>query len=234
VSKFEVLVRLVDESGDMILPGEFFAMAEGAGYADEVDRFVIENTMKVMSENRDQQTKFFVKLTRQSVADDNLPDWVVQKIGEYGIKPELLVFEISENVMQSDLKNVGRLSTALNEAGCKIAIEHYRMSTNMQHLMHVHTDYLKIDQGLVGSIEGKGSSLAKVTAIMELARDNNYITIAEGVETPGCLAILWELGVSMAQGYFIQAPAAIRANVDHDILSECSDDTGNKAKFEVS
>jgi EAL domain-containing protein (putative c-di-GMP-specific phosphodiesterase class I) len=55
---------------------------------------------------------------------------------------------------------------------------------------------------------------------MEFARKNNYITIAEGVENPASLAILWELGVSLAQGYFIQAPTGYRDYNYQAIVSE--------------
>jgi len=231
---FEVLVRLVDKSGDMILPGEFFAMAESAGYANEVDHFVIEKALNKISGNDDRQMKYFIKLTRQSVADSGLADWIMSRIEEYGVKPEQLVFEIAENVLQSDLKNMAALSKALHAIGCKVAIEHYRMATKLQHLTHVYADYLKIDKALVGDVDQRGECLAKITAIMDLATKNNYITIAEGVENPACLAIIWELGVSMAQGYFIHAPAESREFVDQDIISGCNDDACGKATFVIS
>lgn len=233
-NQFEVLVRLVDKSGDMILPGEFFAMADSAGYANAVDRFVIDKAVKEMSEHNDEQVKYYIKLTRQSVADNGIADWIMSRIEEYGVKPEQLVFEVAESVLQSDLRNMASLSRALHAVGCKIAIEHYRMTTNLQHLTHVYADYLKIDKDLVGSVDKRGESLAKVTAIVDLATKNNYTTIAEGVESPACLAIIWDLGVSMAQGYFIQAPAGSRVYVDQEILTDCDGDVGNKATFAIT
>jgi len=228
---FEVLIRLVDESGDMILPGEFFAMAESFRHAHEVDRIVIDKAMKAMSESGDKDVKFYIKLTGQSVADAGLPDWIRARIVEYGVKPTQLVFEVAENILQTDLKNVSRLSRSLNEIGCKTAIEHYRMSTNHQHLMHVHVDYLKIDKGLVGSVKRKGGSLAKVTAIVNLAKQNGFISIAEGVEDPACMALLWDLGVCMAQGYFIQALSVGREYADQNVLTDSEDEIGDKPQF---
>jgi len=230
---FEILVRIVDESGNMILPGEFFSMAETTGQAVDIDLYVIEKVIRMMAENRDKEMTLFIKLTRQTVADHDFALWVIGKINEYNINPEKLVFEISENTLQSNLKNLSMLSKALHAIGCRIAIEHYRMSTKPQHLLHIHTDYLKIDSSLVEGISRKGESLEKVTAIMAIARENNYITIAEGVENPANLAMLWELGVSLAQGYFIQAPAG---NLDfdfQDIASENSEEESNKSTFKI-
>ncbi|MGB5177554.1 MAG: EAL domain-containing protein [Gammaproteobacteria bacterium] len=232
-SYFEVLTRIVDEDGNMILPGEFFAMAESSGQTVDIDRSIIENIMKMMAENPHQDMTLFIKLTGQSVADHELPIWIIRKIKEYKINPEQLVFEVAENTLQSDIKNVSALSRALNSIGCKIAIEHYRMSTQAQHLKHIHADYLKIDRGLVESIGRKGNSLAKVTAIMAMAREHNYMTIAEGVESPASLAILWELGVHYAQGYFIQAPSGKRDYEFHDATPDEDLQDCNRATFTV-
>jgi EAL domain-containing protein (putative c-di-GMP-specific phosphodiesterase class I) len=97
----------------------------------------------------------------------------------------------------------------------------------------IYTDYLKIDSSLVENISRKDKGLEKVTAIMGFARKNNYIIIAEGVENPTSLAILWELGVSLAQGYFIQAPAG---SLDFDsqvIAAENKAEESNKSTFTI-
>jgi diguanylate cyclase (GGDEF)-like protein len=206
ITCFEVLTRVIDENSDMILPGEFFTMAANSGKATEVDRHVIESVLESLAEKPDPDMKFFIKLTRQSVSSSDLPAWISDKLEAYNINPGQLVFEVAEKVMDSELKNLSRLSMGLNKIGCKLAIEHYRLETKPQHLHHIHPDYLKIDSGLVQNIGNKGGCLAKVNEVMDLARLNNLITIAEGVENPASLAMLWELGVSFAQGYFISEP----------------------------
>jgi len=231
---YEVLIRVVDESGGVILPGEFFSMAGTSGQTEDIDRHVIEKIMQMMFENRDQEMTLFIKLTSQSVADHELPLWIIEKIKEYKVNPEQLVFEVAETTLQSDLKNFSMLSKALNSIGCKIAIEHYRMSTQPQHLLHIHADYLKIDSGLVEGLSRNGGSYSKVAAIMDIAREHNYITIAEGVEDPASLAILWELGVGLAQGYFIQAPTGNRDYNFQGIVEESKkEEDGKKAVFDL-
>ncbi|MGB5472340.1 MAG: EAL domain-containing protein [Gammaproteobacteria bacterium] len=232
-NQYEILIRIIDGSGSVILPGEFISMASKCGLAAAVDRYIIENVMKMMADNRGQSMTLFIKLTGQSVADQEFPVWMMHKIKEYAINPAQLVFEVAENLLQSDIKNFSMLSKAINAVGCKIAIEHYRMSCQLQHLKHIHAYYLKIDSGLIESIRGKGASLLKVAAIMKMARENNYITIAEGVESSAALAILCELGVDMAQGYFIQEPAGNRDfNFQIQEATEEQDES-NKAKFRI-
>jgi EAL domain-containing protein (putative c-di-GMP-specific phosphodiesterase class I) len=230
---YEVLTRIVDESENIILPGEFFSMAVSSGMAIDVDRHVIESIMLMLSENPEQEMNLFIKLTRQSVADHELPIWIASKIKKYEINPEQLVFEISEDTLQGDLKNLSMLSNALEAIGCKIAIEHYKLSSQPQHLKHIHADYIKIDSSLVENISNKGEILSKVTAIMDLAKKHNYTTIAEGVESPACLAVLWELGVNFAQGYFIQKPAGDRAYDFKGNASENEPAESSKAVYTI-
>ena len=232
-NQYEILIRIIDESGSVILPGEFISMASKCGLAAAVDRYVIENVMKMMADNRGQAMTLFIKLTGQSVADQEFPVWIMHKIKEYAINPAQLVFEVAENLLQTDIKNLSMLSKAINAVGCKIAIEHYRMSCQLHHLRHIHVYYLKIDSGLIESIRGKGASLLKVAAIMKMARENNYITIAEGVESSAALALLCELGVDMAQGYFIQEPAGSR-DFNFQIQESTEEkDENNKAIFRI-
>jgi EAL domain-containing protein (putative c-di-GMP-specific phosphodiesterase class I) len=230
---YEILLRIMDEGGNIILPGEFISMAAISGRAADVDRYVIEHVMKMMAENREQEMTLFIKLTGQSVADHSFPVWIMNKIREYRINPAQLVFEVAENIVQGEIKNLSMLSKALNVIGCRIAIEHYRMASQPHHLKHIQAQFLKIDSGLVGSISRKGESLSKVAAIMKMARQNNCLTIAEGVESPATLAILWELGIDMAQGYFVQVPSGKREFDFEDVSSIVQSEGGNKATFRI-
>jgi len=231
ITCFEVLTRVIDENSDIILPGEFFTMAVNSGKATEVDCHVIESVLRTLAEKPDPDIKFFIKLTRQSVSSHDLPVWISEKLDAYNINSGQLVFEIAERIMDSELKNLSRLSMELNKIGCKLAIEHYRLETKPQHLHHIHPDYLKIDGGLVQNIGNKGDCLAKVNEIMDLAKMNNLITIAEGVESPASLAILWELGVSFAQGYFISEPTG-KANYEiYEVNSGSEEAIEGKATY---
>jgi len=201
----------------------------------DVDLHVVENIMRMMAGNPDQPMLLFLKLTRQTVASEDFPVWLMDKVKEYKVNPEQLVLEVAENLVQSELKKLSMLSKALATIGCKMAIEHYRMDTQPQHLQHIQANYLKIDSGLVQNINNKGKCFTKVTEIMDVARSNNFITIAEGVESPATLAILWELGVSLAQGYFIQSPVGNMDAAEEaaEAGNEPEEDNGSKATFTV-
>jgi EAL domain-containing protein (putative c-di-GMP-specific phosphodiesterase class I) len=195
-------------------------MAVKTGRAMDVDLYVIENIVSMLSENPDRSMKLFIKLSRQSVADHDFPVRIVNMLRDYNVSAEQLVFEISEQVMASELKNMSMLCTALCNLGCKVAIEHYRMSAGVQHLQHIHVDFIKIDSDLIQSMSSKGVYMSKITEIIEVSKKHGCQIIAEGVESPSSLAILYELGVNFAQGYLVQAPSAKLEYDSDEIVSE--------------
>jgi diguanylate cyclase (GGDEF)-like protein len=228
VNCFEVLTRIVDENNDIILPGDFLSMAVTSGKAREVDYHVIESSMRMLADNTNPNIKLFIKLTRQSVSCHDFPLWIMSKSKQYKINPGRLVFEVTERAMKSEYENLSMLSKALDKIGCRIAIVDYRLEIQTQLLEHINADYLKIDSKLVQNICSKGRSLAKVTGIMEVARNYNLTTIAESVENPQCLAVLRELDVNLAQGYFISGPAGNAIFESHD--GDAADAVANNGK----
>lgn len=230
---YEVLTRIVDENGDIILPGEFFSMAVNSGKAMEVDRYVIESIIRMLADNPDPNMKLFIKLNRQSVTNPDFPIWMLNRIKEYQIRAQQLVFEVSEIVLDNELKNMSMLSKALEGVGCGLAIEHYRLDAGPQHLQHIKADYIKIDSGLIQNISNKSECLSKVREIVKFTRQHNFMTVAEGVESPASLSILYELGVDYAQGYFIQAPSGDIEYEVEEIVSEDESLEHQKATFTI-
>ena len=216
-SRYEVLLRILDEGGNVILPGQFFSIAEQNGLAAVIDRIVIENVFRTAAGDSNSEIMLFIKLSGSSVADADLAVWILQKLGEYRLAGERIVFEIPEQLVARDLKNAAMLTKALHAMHCKVAIEHYTGITRPQHLQHIHADFLKIDGSLVASLEDNRENRSKIAAIVDLAKQYRMETIAERVEDAANLALLWDLGVKYALGNFIQEPCR---NMDYDFYGE--------------
>jgi diguanylate cyclase (GGDEF)-like protein len=216
-SRYEVLLRILDENGNSILPGQFFSMAGKTGLAAEIDRIVIENVFRAAADGRNTGATLFIKLCQDSVADADLAMWILKKLDEFRLAGERVVFEIPEQVMARELKNAAMLTRALHSMHCKVAIEHYACTTQPQHLKHVHADILKIDGHLIATLDEDRENRNRISAIVSLARQNHMETIAERVEDAASLALLWDLGVDYALGNFIQEPCR---NMNYDFCGE--------------
>jgi diguanylate cyclase (GGDEF)-like protein len=223
--RYEVLLRILDEDSNIVLPGQFLSVAERIGLAVDIDRYVIENAFRGIGEGRNEELQLYIKLSHAAIADSDLPLWIDKKRQQYGIARDQAVFEVPEHVVGRDLRNTARLTRALHDRGCLVAIEHYKGVTRSQHLAHIHADILKIDGSLIGELGRRRDNHAGVNAIVAVARQNGMMVVAERVEEAASLALLWDFGIQYAQGNFIQEPCR---KLDYvfaaEIVSEDVDD----------
>ncbi len=206
--RYETLLRIVDEEGHSILPGEFLAIAEKAGFSSEIDYWVLDTAFRKLTELRENgdDATFFIKLSRASLADMKLPEWIQGKLGEYQLASSSIVFEIQEIDADNDLNSAISFTSAMKELQCKVALEHYDASTRPQLLKHVPVDILKIDRKLIEGLAENKDYQSRVKELVTLAHENGRQCIAVCVENPASLAMLWQYGLDMIQGNFIQEP----------------------------
>jgi len=94
----------------------------------------------------------------------------------------------------------------MKELQCKVAMEHYSASSQPQLLKHVPVDILKIDRKLIEGLAENKDYQSRVKELVTLAHENGRQCIAVCVENPASLAMLWQYGLDMIQGNFIQEP----------------------------
>jgi diguanylate cyclase (GGDEF)-like protein len=207
--RYEVLLRVVDEAGNAILPGEFLTIAEKTGYSGEIDRWIISEAFKTLAERRKNGSNisFYIKLSDSTLTDAELPGWINDKLKEYRLVTDGVVFEIPERTAINDLKNSMAFVKAMQKLHCKVALEHYGRSNKVRLLKHLPVDVIKIDGSLIEKLATHKENQARVREIVELARTNDKICIAERVDNANDLAILWQYGIDFIQGNFAQEPS---------------------------
>ena len=206
--RYEVLLRVVDEEGNVILPGQFLSIAEKTGLSSDIDRWIIDNAFKQLTLLRQdgRDVSFFIKLSGSTLTDASLPAWIKEKLREYRLVSDGIVFEISETIASNDLKNSMTFIKAMQQLNCKVALEHFGCSNQPQILKHLHVDVLKIDGSLIEGVASSKDNQEKVKSLVELARSYEKLCVAERVDDAGDLAILWQYGMDLIQGNFVQEP----------------------------
>ena len=207
--RYEVLLRILDESGHTILPGQFLSIAEKSGRGMDIDRWVIDRSFAELAELRNGgiPAAFYIKLSATSLADGVMTGWISDRLQEYRLDASAVVFEISEQSATVDLRRTKSFAESVQARGCKVALEHVGRSGLTQVLNHVAADILKIDSSLITKLTSDREAQDTVKAIIEHAKVSGNICIAENVEDSNCLAKLWQFGIHFIQGNFIQEPA---------------------------
>lgn len=209
--KYEVFVRMLGEAGEAILPGQFLASAEQSGQIIDIDRWVVSKAIEVLAKRRKEgiETQFFIKLSGQTLGDPELAIWINDLMRTHSLAANSLVFEIAEQTAQQYLKNAKAFIKAMQQIRCHTALEHFGSGPNsFQLLKHLPVDYLKIDGSFIHNLASEPDNQAVVKSIVEMAQSMNKQCIAEFVQDPHSLSVLWQSGVHFIQGYFLQEPDA--------------------------
>jgi PAS domain S-box-containing protein len=201
----ELLVRMLDDDGELIMPGDFLPPAERFGLAPAIDRWVIGRAVVIARDRRVE-----VNLSAQSIGDPGLPDFVEARLTEAGADARNLIFEITETAAAEDLDQARRLAERLCELGCGFALDDFGTGYgSFTYLKHLPVRYIKIDTEFVRTLRADSPDRQVVSAIVDVARNFGIETIAEGVEAEETADLLAALGVHYAQGYHFGRPAPL-------------------------
>lgn len=208
----EILLRLRDESGRIILPDSFIPAAERYGIMSSLDRWVVRNVFRVIAHclsegHRGPMAICAINLSGASLGNDDFLEFLRQQFKVDGIPPQMICFEITETVAIANLSSAIRFINELKALGCRFALDDFcaGMST-FSYLKHLPVDYLKIDGSFVKDMLDNPINRAMVEVINHIGHVMGKQTIAEFVETPQIEAVLREIGVDFAQGYLIERP----------------------------
>lgn len=209
---YELLIRLSDEKGNPISPGEFIAAAEYYSMMPRLDRWVIKNVFKHLSVLPEQSPLpiFAINLSGQSLNDPQFLGFVQKEIKSSGVHPQMLCFEITEQVAVEDLSSINNFIASLKALGCKFSLDDFGTGVSSYgYLRSLDVDYLKIDGSFVKHIVNDDVARTMVQSINQVGHTMNLKIIAEYVENEKIEEILRDMGVDYGQGYHIAKPCPI-------------------------
>jgi diguanylate cyclase (GGDEF)-like protein/PAS domain S-box-containing protein len=206
---FEVLLRLHDGRGKLVLPSAFLPAAERYDLMPTLDRWIIRTALAqlgpMLRENPDRLCA--INLSGQSLGDEQMVAFILEEIASQRIPPASLCFEITETSAISHLKNARDLAHRLKAAGCSLALDDFGSGlSSFSYLKELPVDFLKIDGAFIKNIAQDPTDRAIVSSIVQVARAMGKETIAEYVENESSLYWVRTLDVDCAQGYCIGRP----------------------------
>ncbi|WP_019412063.1 EAL domain-containing protein [Pseudomonas psychrophila] len=208
----EILLRLEDENGRMILPDSFIPAAERYGLITSIDRWVVENVFKIISECSAQgdgrpMATCAINLSGTTIGDDDFLAFLHEQFECYGVSPSQICFEITETSAIANLGSAIRFINDLKALGCQFSLDDFCAGmSSFAYLKHLPVDFLKIDGSFVKDMLDDPINRAMVEVINHIGHVMGKRTIAEFVESSKIEQALVEIGVDFAQGYVVERP----------------------------
>jgi PAS domain S-box-containing protein len=204
IEKYESLVRLVDENGDILPPFFFLDVAKEGQYYSDITAIVLRNSFNALKNTK---MNISINLSALDIEKASTREELYKLLEEYKEDANRVVFELLEDENVHDMKTIKEFIQKVKSVGVKIAIDDFGAGySNFERLLEYQPDILKIDGSLIKNIETSEYSLAVVKTIVTFAKSQNIQTIAEYAENKEIFEILKSLDVDFSQGYYFGKP----------------------------
>ena len=209
ISNYEVLVRMLDEQSNIIMPGGFLPAAERFGLVVDIDKWVIINAINTLAKQRINQNNlcYAINLSAQTLTHPGICELIESKLTEVNLDPGALTFEITETAAISDMNAAETLLSNLRSMGCQTALDDFGTGlSSFAYLKDLPIDVVKIDGRFVKNIAEDNLDLAMVKAMNDIVHAMGKKTVAEFVESERCFEMLKSYGIDYGQGYYLGRP----------------------------
>ncbi|GHC24044.1 hypothetical protein GCM10010082_15600 [Kushneria pakistanensis] len=207
IQHYEVLLRMRDENGNLAMPGLFIPAAERSGLIVEVDRWVLCESLDILSRLRKRPITLAVNISGTTLQDEGFRGFVEQALKVRGLDPARLILEVTETAAVTDFSKANNLLKGVQALGCKIALDDFGVGfSSFHYLGQMPSDYIKIDGSFVSEMLKSYENRLVVKAIADVAKGFGKKVIAEFVSDAQILEALKGLNVDYAQGYYVGFP----------------------------
>jgi len=208
IEMYDLLVRMLDEQGNSVLPSEFLPAAERNNMMKNIDRFMIKSAIDFCMES--EADRVFVRLSKQSVLEATTLPWMDQEFEKHEFDCTRLVMQIPERDAAKHIKQTRAIVKKLRKIGIGFALEHYGIDREKFQILDIlKPDYIKVDGELMHSLMTDKETQLSVERIVRAAHERNIKSIAERVENANAMAVLFQLGLDYMQGHYVNEPEVV-------------------------
>jgi EAL domain-containing protein (putative c-di-GMP-specific phosphodiesterase class I) len=206
----EALIRWKHPKKGTILPSEFISLAEDINLITPIGEWVLEAACKQLQAWRNQnmpEIHLAVNISPRHFMQGDLLKKVKSLVKKYGIKPNCLGIEVTENLMLKDIDQVIETLNGLKRLGISIALDDFGSGfSSLNYLKQLPIDTLKIDQSFIKNLFTNKDDVSIVQAVVILGHKMGMTIIAEGIETHEQYLFLKENNCNVGQGFYFDKP----------------------------
>jgi multidomain signaling protein FimX len=217
---YEVYLRMLNDNNEEISPSRFIETASSIGASIKIDRWVILESIKMLSQHRAKgnKTKLILNLSKDSLCDESLVPWLGVAFKAAKLSSDAIVFQANEVDVTNHLNAAKSFAEGLQKLKTFMSISNFGCSLNpFNTLKHVPASIIKIDGSFTMDIQNNKESPETLIHLIEQLHGENKITIVPFVENASVLSTLWQAGAHYIQGHYLQEPTQ---NMSYDFNME--------------
>ncbi|MCK4620828.1 MAG: EAL domain-containing protein [Desulfuromonadales bacterium] len=222
IAYYEALIRLNLPEEEVVMPGDFIPALEDAGEMALLDHWVVSHAIDLLGQFS-QLHQIAINLSAQAFRDERLVSLIKELLAENQVDPRRIIFELTESASMTNIAATQRMIEQLRQIGCSFALDDFGTGfSTFSYLKQFPAESIKVDGSFIAQLDKNREDQAVVRAIIEVAQALGKQTVAEYVENEAVLALIRELGIDFAQGYFIGHPIPVEEILQASSISCCA------------
>jgi EAL domain-containing protein (putative c-di-GMP-specific phosphodiesterase class I)/GGDEF domain-containing protein len=206
IVKYEALVRIEDDKGNVYLPGSFLDIAKSANLYPEITKNVFKKALAVF---KDRKEKVSLNLDFNDFENEKIREFIKNEIEKFP-DPERITIELLENENITESKIAVEFMKYLKSKNIGIYIDDFGSGySNFSYLFNFEINGFKIDGSLIKNILTDKKSQMIVETMVAFAKKGNMKIVAEYVESKEIYEKVKEMGIDCSQGFYFGKPTEI-------------------------
>ncbi len=208
-SEYELLVRMIDDDGELVAPLEFIPAAERLGLIAEIDCWVARHAIRLLAEEEavGEQTRVSVNISGRMIPDARFLEVLREEFAATGVDPGRLTVEVTEAAVLGNIGEATEMVRELHRLGCRFSMDDFGIGvSSFYYLRHLPVDVLKIDGSLTKGLGVEPADEQFVRAIVQMCDALHISSVAAYVESDAALTEVRQAGVDFAQGFSLGKP----------------------------
>ena len=215
----EILLRMIDEDGQLVMPGSFIPAAERYNVMPDIDRWVIRNVFARYHDLARQlgaPLTCAINLSGTTIKSSGLCEFIRSHALVHDLPRRSICFEITETATINNLRGAAQFMHDIKGLGFLFALDDFGIGTSsFGYLRNLPVDLLKIDGSFVRDIATDPLDRAMAETINRVGHIMGLETVGEFAESQTVIDELREMGVNFAQGYAVHKPQRLPAPLTH-------------------
>lgn len=215
----EALLRWTHPELGPVSPAEFIPLIEKTALIGPLSHWVIRTAIRQIAEwhAAGNSIKVAINLSAYNFEEPDIVERLAATCREFDVDPRYVEIECTEGIWMEG-PGILKALHGIRDLGMSLALDDFGTGySNFAYLQKVPATVVKVDQSLIRNVDANPRDQRIVRSLIGLARELDYLVVAEGVETEQSLGLIRDWGCDLAQGYHFAKPLSAAAFLAHAI-----------------